>query len=119
MSDKTKDFSKASDGFHTFGELYEHRHALYLSLMRCWKHMAWASRVHSDGAPSYTGWFLAGIQLPVGQISYHLPNKFLPTIRAMGIQVLPIAPPWDGHTADDVVERLMEWLTYKPQPPNR
>jgi len=38
-----------SDGYHTFDELYEHRHWLFLSLMKMWPERAWASKLHADG----------------------------------------------------------------------
>ena len=61
-----------SDGHHTMNELYEHRHRLFLALLkiydtyitpldsrgstiRCWK-----SKQHDDGS-MYDGWFIAGM----------------------------------------------------------
>lgn len=108
------DVGEQSDGYHTFNELYEHRHALFLNLMACHKNAAWASELHSDGT-SFEGWFLAGIELPVGSISYHLPISLIGRVAAMGVRILPLAPAWDGHTAADVVERLLSYLHYEPR----
>jgi len=95
-----------SDGFHTFKELYEHRFGLFIALCR---HLVnepgrsvWRSRLNSDGA-SWPGWFVAGIGEGRGGITYHLPDRlwermdFAKTIDR-GI--------WDGHTSNDVLERL-------------
>jgi len=38
-----------SDGFHTFGELYRHRAALFSVICNVFKEKAWKSRLHSDG----------------------------------------------------------------------
>jgi hypothetical protein len=105
MSSDT-DTGKISDGYHTFDELYQHRHALFLNLLRL-AGVGWKSLVHSDGTPSYDGWFLAGITLPSGDITYHLPIDLWD--KAL-VSEVPKAPPFDGHTSRDVVTRLMEAL---------
>lgn len=94
----------ASDGYHTFQELYRHRCALFIALCRLTDLPCWRSRHHFDGS-AYPGWFIMGIGTRRGhQISYHLPiekwgeTEFAVTRRR--------APRWDGHTSDDVVERL-------------
>ena len=110
MAGVTTDTGKISDGYHTFDDLYEHRFALFLNLMKCNLDSAWVSDTHSDGESSYEGWVLAGMELPTGQISYHLPIRLLPFCAAMGVPLLPIAPAWDGHTSVDVVGRLMDNL---------
>jgi len=104
-----------SDGFHTFDELYEHRIILFIALCRKISEPlpdsyseegieVWRSRFHSDGS-SYEGWFILGINKELGQqISYHLPlSKWEETDFA---ETLDKAPEWDGHTANDVLERL-------------
>jgi hypothetical protein len=92
-----------SDGYHSFNELYAHRHALFLALCRA-TGMGWKSRLHPDGS-GIPGWFLAGLTLPVGgDISYHLPDNAWDT--ADFLVTVPRAPSWDGHTSEDVVERL-------------
>lgn len=106
-----EDRSQISDGYHTFDELYQHRHALFLNLMRQNRHMAWASKVHSDGT-SFDGWFIAGIETPAGQISYHLPDVLWAVVEDMGVTV-DKPPPWDGHTAEDVCLRLMEMASWQ------
>ena len=99
---------KVSDGYHTFDELYEHRHALFIALMsNCERYERWYSLAHSDGS-EMEGWFIAGIKLPSGQISYHLPIRLIEEMEVMQVRCLDIAPAWDGHTSADVIQRLME-----------
>lgn len=42
------DVGTISDGYHTFNDLYDHRHALFLALCRALG-MGWKSRLHVDG----------------------------------------------------------------------
>lgn len=104
MSDNT---GSISDGYHTFDELYEHRHALLIALMVSNPDISWKSRRHSDGSDSYDGWFLAGMTLPTGQITYHLPNRLFNACRVVELYV---PPKYDGHTSTDVVDRLTNWI---------
>lgn len=95
---------QVSDGYHTFDELYEHRHALFIALMDSNRQHAWKSRKHGDGSDSYEGWFVAGLFTKSGmQITYHLPDRLWDQCE---VTALPQAPEWDGHTSDDVVARL-------------
>lgn len=102
------DPGKISDGYHTFDELYAHRSALLIALMRQLPEMSWRSRIKDDSA-SFPGWFLAGIGLPSGMITYHLANRYWEELDDSGIHTLPSAPKWDGHTPDDVITRLLKW----------
>lgn len=73
ISSMNGDTNNVSDGYHTFGELYDHRCILYISLLQAIstinslredveeKHpFIWRTRTHSDGSPSYPGWFVLG-----------------------------------------------------------
>jgi len=100
------------DGYHTFTELYDHRIRLFIALMWAKWRNAWASKVHADGS-IWEGWFIAGIHTKNGDITYHLPMKYWDEVfmcRKDGeqecITTLDKAPEWDGHTSDDVLERL-------------
>ena len=106
---KAANMGKVSDGYHTFDELYEHRHWLFINLMASHRNLAWASRLHSDGT-SWDGWFVCGMQLPFkdGQISYHMPDRLWDAVEVLGI-VVDRAPEWDGHDARDVILRLAAW----------
>lgn len=92
-----------SDGFHTFSELYAHRRALTAVLAAYGP--AWRSQNHHpDDDPMFDGYFIVGIELSPGPISYHYELKYWDDFD--GVPELAFAPKWDGHTADDVVKRL-------------
>lgn len=96
-----------SDGSHSFNDLYRHRNILFITLCKQLKEKGkyvWRSKLHSDGT-FYENWFLLGIGDEKGeQATYHLPfhmwkmTEFADT-REKGVE-------WDGHTADDVLDRL-------------
>lgn len=103
----------ASDGYHTFDELYEHRHVLFIALCNAMSRIGeewgsegrevWKAKEHADGS-MYESWFVLGIgKEKHQQITYHLPIKYWD--EAPG-SVLDQAPEWDGHTSDDVIGRL-------------
>jgi hypothetical protein len=96
-----------SDGYHTFNELYEHRHMLFIALGCHGQLKAWKSYKHHDGSV-FDGWFLAGINLNSGTITYHLPNDKWELCR--NFEELETAPEWDGHTSDDVLDRLSKFI---------
>ena len=119
----TEDKGNLSDGYHTFNELYEHRHILYILLCKKIQKpkysgdsrnifgdekIVWRSKKHADGT-MYDGWFVMGINKDAEkQISYHLPlSKWDQTEFA---DTLKKAPIWDGHTSADVLKRLEEWI---------
>jgi len=96
--------SQVSDGFHTFDELYQHRHYLFILWVNTnqWYLHPWKSLLHDDGS-KFDGWFIAGASLPAGTISYHLPMKYWDLLEA---QEMERAPEWDGHTSLDVLSRM-------------
>lgn len=95
-----------SDGYHTFNELYEHRCRLFIALAASHPELSWKARTHEDGS-KFDGWFVAGMNLPTGPITYHLPDRMWDDMR--DVPSLLKAPEWDGHTAQDVLERLEKW----------
>lgn len=104
--------NQISDGYHTFGELYDHRIELYITLCRLsaemeylgYGVMPWRSKAHSDGSV-WDGWFIMGIHRQPGkQITYHLPMSYWD--RTSFCRTEDKAPEWDGHTSEDVLERL-------------
>jgi hypothetical protein len=111
------DTNKVSDGYHTFAELYEHRIVLFMTLCKelqltddasCApaKYNVWRSKKHSDGT-EWDGWFIMGIFLESGkQITYHMP--IIKWEDAGFCDTLEKAPEWDGHTSNDVLERLKQ-----------
>lgn len=99
-----------SDGYHTFAELYNHRHALALTVAKLLPLHSWAARYHEDGT-MFEDMFILGIELRPGEtISYHLPMKLWTHAESVVGSVLERAPAWDGHTPDDVVDRLHAFL---------
>lgn len=96
------DKGEISDGYHTFNELYEHRHTLFRAVLHAHQDRAWKSLLHDD-LTMFEGWFIAGIETPDGQATYHLPLRLYDSFE---VKQLPTAPKWDGHTADDVIKRI-------------
>lgn len=111
------DEMEASDGYHTFAELYDHRVTLFIALCKeidftnksysFDRRQIWRSKKHSDGEICFgTGTqFVLGIGYGRGdQVTYHIlierwdECKFAETLEK--------APEFDGHTSDDVLERL-------------
>jgi len=113
------DCEDISDGYHTMNELYDHRMALNIILFKMMfkldhqyrKEDAWnkplimKSVLHNDGS-MFKGYFIVFAVTNVGQISYHYKmehwNKF-------EIPIVPnITYPYDGHTSQDIIDRLMK-----------
>ena len=111
MEKITIEFEKGSvsDGYHTFEDLYDHRCHLFVALMRSNPEMSWRANNNSDGS-SYPNWFIAGMQLPTGQISYHLPQWMWKMLNGVKIKTTKVAPKWDGHDAKQVIARIAKWF---------
>lgn len=114
------DTDDISDGFHTFGELYEFRCALTNALFKQLFFKAyelsrnnefgpfinpiWKSRLHSDGS-MFPGFFIVGYSfIPGKMITFHYPESAWNLFDCA--QILEKAPEWDGHTSADVLERI-------------
>ena len=104
------EIGQVSDGYHTFDELYKHRILLFIALMEELYGISWWSRKHADGT-EWDGWIIAGIHLTTGDITYHLSADYVALLD--GIRCLEKAPAWDGHTSDDVLQRLSDWISEK------
>lgn len=86
-----------SDGYHTFDDLYEHRHMLFLSLcMQDHKKCCWKLEDSE--------WFILFWESPRGQISYHLPMKKLCFVKDIIKQNQD--KEFDGHTPNSVLALL-------------
>jgi hypothetical protein len=113
------DSNLISDGYHSFGELYEHRIRLFLALCK-------ERKFHADTITELGGiakgqhhvwafveneseeWFLMGINKEKGeQITYHLPARFWSEVCEFA-EILKEKPEFDGHTSADVLERLKQ-----------
>jgi hypothetical protein len=96
---------EVSDGYHTFNELYEHRCLLFAGLIS-WLPGAFKTRLNDKGE-AWEGWFIAGVNTPDGQITYHLPDNLWDLVHA---SVIERNADYDGHTSQDVANRLRSLL---------
>lgn len=111
----SEDRAKLSDGFHSFEELYETRNALFVALCQeiylaqefgGRENSTWRSKRHPNGI-ELEGYFLAGINYQSGQqISFRLPIEMWDDFSHN--EILDKAPDFDGHTTQDVIQRLKE-----------
>lgn len=119
LSKKEESVGEISDGYHTFNQLYEHRNLLFCFLLtliyreNLSKFQVWKAHKHSDGTmfdSNNSDWFIAGLSDETGhrQITYHMSKS-----RYWGLLDIPereFAPEYDGHSPDDVLERLVSFL---------
>lgn len=106
---KDKETDNISDGYHTFGELYDHRRALTAAFLASLSALSWKSKQHHpEDSPMFEGgYFIVGINLPNGQLSYHYKLEHWDDFSK--IEEIPFAPKWDGHTPELTIQRLLEW----------
>ena len=103
-----------SDGFHTFGELYQHRCLLFIALQQTQADAWWSLKHHPDNDPIYQGMVVAGFTAWGQEITYHLlADEYMPLLKRAGIRELPHAPKWDGYTPSDVLHRLTAMIAFK------
>lgn len=105
-----KERNKIFDGYHSFGELYDHRVMLYIlvcKLLQKEGYSIWKSKIHHDGS-FIEGMFVLGVGNKNGsQISYHLEIDSYWDITDFAIEPEPRdVPIYDLHTSADVLERL-------------
>ena len=121
---------QVSDGYHTFDELYDHRIILYLSLLSYMNddyrgtyhddgrydhssqsYKVWYSDTHFDGS-KWDGWLIVGCvnNETQEQISYHINSSYEYLLKARGFDKFDKGVEWDGHTSEDVMDRLTKWL---------
>lgn len=112
MMDQFREFNgscgELSDGYHTFNELYHHRTMLFAALMQLMPDTAvWKSRQHHDPSfPMYDGMFIAGVDTPFGQATYHVEDRYW---DAFYVKELERATPYDGHNPDEAIDRLYQY----------
>lgn len=109
--DQKLDTNPISDGYHTFGELYEHRITNFIALCKILsekeveyyrndKYLVWRTK-------PVEGWFILGIGREKGQqITYHLPDSKYELVKNIAILMTPLGENFDGHTSQDVLDRL-------------
>lgn len=117
----TKDIS---DGYHTFGELYRHRHALFVSLLRMYSALTiaaevdnqawWTREHHPDNQPMFEDMILVGLEFELGSVQYHLPVDYISSVDRFAKE-LPHGPFYDGTTDPDAVVGVLEkYISYEP-----
>jgi hypothetical protein len=98
-----------SDGYHTFGELYEFRKVYNACLFNEWalqnKYNVYKSQRHHNNSYCFNNpnYFIVCASLPDGQISNHYEMKDWDIFK---IPIKDKAELFDGHTAQDVILRL-------------
>ena len=101
------------DEYHSMHELYQHRMALNIALfnhIRIYRNYpngpkVIKSKLHHDGT-MFEGYFIVMAIIPgTGQISYHYKLKYWDRFDLTEVER---APEYDGHTPQDVLERLMK-----------
>ncbi|TLF74080.1 hypothetical protein [Nocardia cyriacigeorgica] len=111
--------SETSDGYHTFAELYHYRMLYNAALFNEWaaanRYGVHKSIRHADGELCFGGgWFVVYAQLPTGQISNHYEMTDWDRFR---VPERERAAEWDGHTPEQVAERLAAFLNLGPGGP--
>jgi hypothetical protein len=105
------------DQYHKLEDLYEHRHALFYALTKIYdnyitpfntKVSCWKSKLHDDGT-MFEDSFIVGMTIrtfdgTVEYITYHIPLSWWDKFKLIELKNAPV---YDGHTSDDVLERLM------------
>lgn len=104
---------ETSDGYHTFNELYNFRKLYNACLFNEWAKRGLfnvhKSKKHSDGELCFGGgWFIVTATLPTGQLSNHYELKDWDLFQC---EKRETADKWDGHTPQDVLKRLTEYLS--------
>lgn len=105
-----------SDGYHTFNELYDYRKAynaaFFNELAKQGLYDVHKSKLHSDGEIPFgdDNWFIVMAELPTGQISNHYEMK---DWDLFDIPEKDKANAYDGHSPQDVYERLVKYLKNK------
>lgn len=104
-----------TDGYHTMHELYQHRMALNIALFNtliCGNDLdvkeVMKSKLHNDGT-MFEGYFIVlaySSHLGRNQISYHYDIKYWDEFTIPEVERIPF--PYDGHTSQDVIERLLK-----------
>jgi hypothetical protein len=98
------DLGNISDGYHTFNELYEHRHALFMALMVKNKENSFKTLRDDKNEAVWDGWFIAGMNLPVGMVTYHMPIQYF---DHLDVAEIPYNHEYDGHDSNVVLQRIL------------
>lgn len=124
------DANDVSDGYHTFGQLYDCRLAYNVALFNEWgnpnttrrfedksemdgigsktgiRYNVHKSKCHEDGELCFGGgWFIVVAVLPTGQITNHYKLEDWDLFKIPETEKALVE--FDGHTTDDVIDRLL------------
>lgn len=103
-----------TDGYHTMGELYNHRHTLLAAMcnlihnhgIKQDRATVFKSLKHSDGT-MFEEMFIVMGYLNGEQFSYHVENRCWDLFK---IPEQDKADNWDGHTSEDVLRIIQDWI---------
>lgn len=111
-----KNIEKFTDGYHSFEELYDYRllynAALFNEFAKQNLYDVHKSKLHSDGEVPFgdPNWFIVMAELPTGQISNHYEMKHWDLFN---VPEKELANEYDGHSPQDVADRLRAFLSNK------
>lgn len=108
------------DEYHSMSELYEHRMALNAAMFNFFyaydkdirgiesERRAYIvkSKHHNDGTMFEGGYFIVMMNGPDGQISYHYKLEHWDKFKIPEVERIPWI--YDGHTSQDILERLLK-----------
>lgn len=109
-----EDSNVVSDGYHTFGELYDFRTVLNAGLFNEWflnnKYDCHKSKKHNNGSIPFNdnNYFIVSAKLPDGIISFHYELKFWDLFKIPEVEKALFE--YDDHTSYDVLNRIMNIL---------
>lgn len=93
-----------SDGHHTFEELYHHRILLFATICNLLSDISWKSKKHHPNDDEmFNGCFIAGINTPDGEASYHIKLKYWEIFH---VPELEYAPKFNGYTPSESIQRI-------------
>lgn len=104
-----------SDGYHTFDELYEHRHVLFINVVLAHRENAFKTW-KDDKGETWHGWFILGINTEYGQVSYHLPEGYW---KLVDVEEIEQNNGYDGYTPSDVLMRLSQMASVPSRDTNQ
>ena len=107
---KTINTDLISDGWHTFGELYNHRSLLFLKLCKELskdeKYLVYKSKKHFDGS-DMEGYFNLGVKLQDDTfVAYHISNQYWDECDFA--ETLEKSPIEGEYSSKDAVNNLMK-----------
>lgn len=94
-----------SDGHHTFEELYHHRILLFATICNLNQDVSWKSKKHHpEDDQMFNGSFIAGINTPLGEATYHIKLKYW---NIFNIKEIEHSPKFTGYTPEESIQRIL------------